>query len=248
MRFQQLEEAGSALSRAQHLASIGTLAAGVAHELNNPLAAVIASVGMLRRRLEHGEIDRGACLNTVARIERSAWHASKIATSLLTYARGADLTLNRVAPNLLIQQALELARLPVGGAVELSVDVQPDAPTIICDRDQIIQVLVNVLRNASDALTSPGRIQLTAGRSPAGGLLVRVSDTGQGMAADVLARAFDPFFTTKPFGEGTGLGLSLSRGIVRAHFGEITIESQIGRGTQVSITLPVEPIQHPEPV
>jgi signal transduction histidine kinase len=246
-RLRQLEEAGAALNRAQHLASLGTLAAGVAHEINNPLSAIIASAHALKRRVLAGQWDKEAHLVGLGRIERSAWHGTKIAQSLVTYAHGIELSLARTTAHRLITGAMDLARLPPDAEVEVRVHIAPDAPEIICDPDQIAQVLANLLTNARDAITPPGLIELAAAGGPHGGLILTVSDTGMGMSPETLARAFDPFYTTKPVGEGTGLGLSICRGIAQAHDGHIEIESHIGKGTRVTITLPPEPRPAPVP-
>ncbi|MEK7326608.1 MAG: HAMP domain-containing sensor histidine kinase, partial [Chloroflexota bacterium] len=145
----------------------------------------------------------------------------------------------------LIDDALLLTHLPPDSGVELKTNVAPDAPAIICDQDKIAQVLVNLMDNALDAMTSPGTITLDASRHSDGGLVLSIADTGTGMSEEVLAHAFDPFYTTKPTGEGTGLGLSICRGIVRAHDGQMKIDSRPGQGTQVIITLPPEPLAYP---
>jgi signal transduction histidine kinase len=245
LRLQQLDEAGLALNRAEYLASIGTLAAGVAHELNNPLGVIVASQEVLMRRSLSGDWQKEVFLNNLNRIERSAWYGAKIVRSLLTYARGGELALTRATARALIDDALLLVHLPPDAGVELKTNVAPDTPAIICDQDKIAQVLVNLIDNALDAMTSPGTITLNASRHSDGGLVLKVTDTGAGMSDEVLAHAFDPFYTTKPTGEGTGLGLSICRGIVRAHDGQMKIDSRPGQGTQVTITLPPEPLAHP---
>ncbi len=245
LRLKQLDEAGLALNRAEYLASIGTLAAGVAHELNNPLGVIVASQEVLMRRSLADEWQKDVFLNNLNRIERSAWYGAKIVRSLLTYARGGELALTRATARALIDDALILIHLPTDSGVELKINIAPDAPAIICDQDKIAQVLVNLIDNALDATLSPGTITLNASRHSDGGLVLKVTDTGAGMSEEVLAHAFDPFYTTKPAGEGTGLGLSICRGIVRAHDGQMSIESRPGHGTQVAITLPPEPLTYP---
>lgn len=248
VRLKELEEAGSALTRAEHLAGIGTLAAGVAHEINNPLSTIIASADMLKRRLSLGRLDAQASLNSLIRIERSAWYCARIAKSLLAYARGVELSLTRPDVKDLFDDALALVLLSPGSGIEVRTVIVPDAPAVICDRDQIVQVLVNLIDNARDAITPPGTITLWAGRSHDGGLIMKVGDTGTGMPPEVAAQAFDPFYTTKPVGKGTGLGLSLCRGIMRAHDGQMEIDSTVGRGTQIILTLPPEPRSRTAPV
>jgi len=240
-RLQQLEKADADLSRAQRLASVGTLAAGVAHEINNPLSAIIASVRILKRRVNAGEWDKEAFLIALARMEKSAWHGAKIAQALVTYARGSELALTRVGVQSLVEIALKISPVPPEAGIEVSVTVTPEYVEVICDPDQLTQVLAHLIGNARDAITPPGRIDLQATQDPQGGLRLQVRDTGAGMSPEVLAHAFDPFYTNKPFGQGTGLGLSICRGIVQAHEGQIHLESQVGQGTQVTLTLPPEP-------
>ena len=245
LRLKQLDEAGLALNRAEYLASIGTLAAGVAHELNNPLGVIVASQEVLMRRSLSGEWQKDVFLNNLNRIERSAWYGAKIVRSLLTYARGGELALSRATAQALIDDALILIHLPSGSGVELKINITPDAPAIICDQDKIAQVLVNLLDNALDATASPGTITLNASRHSSDGLVLKVTDTGAGMSEEVQAHVFEPFYTTKPVGEGSGLGLSICQGIVRAHDGQMTIESRPGQGTQATIILPSEPLAYP---
>ena len=249
LRLQQLEETGSALNRAQHLASLGTLAAGVAHEINNPMGVIVASTGMLQRRIKEDQWNKETFVNNLGRIERSAWHVAKIAKSLLTYARGGELSLTRAAPRALIDDALQLIHLTPGSGLDLQVHVASDAPQVICDYDKVVQALVNLIDNARDALdeaaqnnAGPRTLSITADRNSNNELLIKVADTGTGMDARRLARAFDPFYTTKPIGQGTGLGLSICRGIVEAHDGKLLIDSEPGKGTTVTILLPLEPL------
>ena len=245
-RLKQLEETGSALNRAQHLASLGTLAAGVAHEINNPIGVIAAAAEMLHHQTVTEQWKQEIFLSNLGRIRRSAWHASKIARSLLAYSRGGVLSLNRTSARALIDDAL--AHLPTEGDVHLTVDVNPETPTIVCDHDQITQVLMNLIDNALDAVndsSSLGMVAVTAGRHVNGGITFTVTDSGSGIAADTLARVFDPFYTTKPVGKGTGLGLSICRGIVQAHDGQLSIESRLGAGTTATFSLPPEPHSAP---
>lgn len=246
LRLKELEETDSALSRAQHLAGIGTLAAGVAHEINNPISVVVACADVLKRRAAADQWNKDTFLTNLGRIERSAWHASKIARSLLTYAHGGDLQLTRTTARALIDDALGLMQI-IPDNVELRVAIDENTPNIICDHDKIAQVLVNLIDNACYAIYDPvpragsNIVTIAAGPNHNGGMMLRVSDTGSGMNAEVLARAFDPFYTTKPMGKGTGLGLSICRGIVRAHDGELCIDSTEGKGTSAFVALPPEP-------
>jgi signal transduction histidine kinase len=247
-RLQQLEETGTALSRARYLANLGTLAAGVAHEINNPMGVIVGSTDLIQRNLRSEHWDKNTLAANLTRIERSAWHVSKIARSLLAYARGGELALTRVSPKTLLDDAAHLAYAFPAKADHVQMAVAPDAPDIICDHDKVVQVLVNLLTNANDALAEiaaeggpPGQIRAMASRGPNGQLVIQISDTGTGMDAETLAHIFEPFYTTKPIGKGTGLGLAICRGIVEAHNGELYITSELGRGATAILKLPPEP-------
>jgi signal transduction histidine kinase len=247
-RLKQLEETGQALDRAQHLAGVGTLAAGVAHEINNPMGVIVAATEMLQKRLKNNQWNREAFETNLGRIERSAWHITKIVGSLLTYARGTELVLKPTTAKSLIEDAIFFTHLTPDAAVDIQVQVMPETPSVICDADKITQVLVNLIANACDAVQEtplPRQIVITANGSPADGLRVTVTDNGPGLSAEVLARAFDPFFTTKPVGKGTGLGLSICRGIVVAHGGQLQLTSTPGHGATAEMILPLQPINNP---
>jgi len=246
--------------RRDRLASIGALAAGVAHEIRNPLTGIGTSAQILKRRLESGDPRApfaDLILEEVTRLDR-------IVTSLLQFARPAVPRLRRESLLPALDKALALVQeLAVRQNVQVHVDRSETIPEIYVDHDQILQVLLNVLMNALQALESGGEIRVTlrvarkraversqlgrratdrlaAPRStpPVDVLELRVQDNGPGIAAAALARVFDPFFTTRA--QGSGLGLSICQSIVREHGGVISIESVVGQGTAVIIDLPVE--------
>ena len=246
--------------RRDRLASLGALAAGVAHEIRNPLTGIGTSAQILKRRLESGDPRApfaDLILEEVTRLDR-------IVTSLLQFARPAAPRLKResLLPALDKAQAL-VQELAVRQNVALRIDRADAIPEIYVDHDQILQVLLNVLMNALQALESGGEIHVTlrvtrkraAERSQLGRratdrleapretppldvLELRIQDNGPGIPAAALARVFDPFFTTRA--QGSGLGLSICQSIVREHGGIISIESVVGQGTAVIIDLPVE--------
>lgn len=246
--------------RRDRLASIGALAAGVAHEIRNPLTGIGTSAQILKRRLESGDPRApfaDLILEEVTRLDR-------IVTSLLQFARPAAPRLRRESLLPALDKALALVQeLAVRQNVGLRVDRADSIPEIYVDHDQILQVLLNVLMNALQALESGGEIHMTvrvtrkraAERSQLGRratdrleepretppldvLELRIQDNGPGIPAAALARVFDPFFTTRA--QGSGLGLSICQSIVREHGGIISIESVMGQGTAVVIDLPVE--------
>ena len=246
--------------RRDRLASIGALAAGVAHEIRNPLTGIGTSAQILKRRLESGDPRApfaDLILEEVTRLDR-------IVTSLLQFARPAAPRLRRESMLPALDKALALVQeLAVRQNVVVQVDRADTIPEIYVDHDQILQVLLNTLMNALQALEAGGEIRLTlrvarkrtAERSQLGRratdrlttpretppqdvLELRVQDNGPGIPAAALARVFDPFFTTRA--QGSGLGLSICQSIVREHGGVISIESVVGQGTAVIIDLPME--------
>jgi len=246
--------------RRDRLASLGELAAGVAHEIRNPLAGIGTSAQILKRRLESGD-PRGRfadlILEEVSRLDR-------IVESLLQFARPTTPRLSRQSILPALERALTLVHeLAMRQNVLLKVEQADTVPELFIDHDQVLQVLLNVLMNALQALAKGGEI--TVAVAPArkraaerGGLgrratdrlvarrqaplldvvEVRVRDNGPGIPSAVIARVFDPFFTTRT--QGTGLGLSICQSIVREHGGTISMESVVGQGTTVLIDLPVE--------
>jgi len=227
------------LVQQEKLAAVGELVSGVAHELNNPLASVMAFAQLLLTEPD-GE---GARPNREAldAIHQEAKRAAKIVANLLTFARQhqperAPTDLNRV-----LEDTLELRRYSLRSAqVNVAVSLDPTMPLTMADPFQLQQVVLNLLANAEHALSAwPGERLITLSTRQEGDLLaISVSDSGPGIAEEHLSRVFNPFFTTKPVGEGTGLGLSISDGIVREHGGRIRVESQPGRGATFVIELP----------
>jgi two-component system nitrogen regulation sensor histidine kinase GlnL len=261
--FQDLREQKSREEqwrRRDRLASLGELSAGVAHEIRNPLTGIATSAQILRRRLESGDA-RGQFVDLI--LEESA-RLERIVEGLLQFARPAAPQLSRQSVLPALDKALTLVHeLAVRQNVLLHVERAPDVPPIFVDHDQVLQVLLNVLMNALQALAKGGEIRVSlktarkraAARSaigrragdrlePAGEMPLldvvelRVQDNGPGIPAADLARVFDPFYTTRA--QGTGLGLSICQTIIREHGGTITIESVVGQGTAVIIDLPVE--------
>lgn len=229
------------LVQQEKLAAVGQLVSGVAHELNNPLASVMAFAQLLLAAPEEAPQDRHA----IDAIHQEAKRAAKIVANLLTFARQHQPERTVTDLNRVVEDTLELRRYALRVAqIELETKLDPWIPITWADPFQLQQVVLNLLTNAEHALSSwPGdrRIVVSTGRHR-DNLVLTVSDTGPGISPDHLSRIFNPFFTTKPVGEGTGLGLSISDGIVREHGGRIRVESTLGHGAQLSIELPyVEP-------
>ena len=246
--------------RRDRLASIGALAAGVAHEIRNPLAGIGNSAQILARRLPSDDPRAPFATLIVEEVAR----LDRIVESLLQFARPATPRLARQSLLPALDKTLTLMHEPaVRQKVSLRVDKAERVPEIYVDSDQILQVLVNVVKNAIQALPEGGEIRVSMGvrrkrlveRSALGRrasdrleaarpipeqevVEIAVRDNGPGIPAATLARVFDPFFTTRS--QGSGLGLSICQTIVREHGGVIAIESTVGQGTTVTIDLPVE--------
>jgi PAS domain S-box-containing protein len=220
------------------LAAVGELAAGVAHELNNPLAAVQGYAQLLATKQDLDEAIR----QDVETIYREAQRASRITANLLSFSRRHEPERKPVSVNNCIEKSLELHayRMRVNN-IEISTELQADLPTTMADFYQLQQVFVNIITNAEQAMTeSNGRGKLEVTSQLSGDMIqVRLSDDGPGMPEEVLSRAFDPFFTTKDVGKGTGLGLSICYGLIQQHGGHIRAESSPDKGTTILVEIPV---------
>ena len=222
-------------------AALAQLALGAAHEINNPLLGIQSHLELELKAVPAGEEreEIQQCLEGIHRI-------SSTVRGLLDYTKPGPLLLSRIDLNRLAEETVHfLEHQPMLKGVTLRNEVPADLPIIRADFNQISQVLMNILLNAAQATPAGGSITIAAGEGMAGFVEIRVSDTGCGIPADILPHVFDPFFTTKR-GNGTGLGLTISRSYVRSHGGDMRIESEPGRGTTVFITLPMrqEVAQH----
>ncbi len=225
------------LVQSEKMSAIGQLLAGVAHDLNNPLASVVGFADYLN---EFAGVPK-PLEEPLAVIQQEAERAATIVKNLLTFARRqeGERIVTRVRP--IINRTLALLRSQfMTLRIDTAVVVEPDLPEVEVDPNQLQQVFVNLLNNAAQAIAAtgePGHITVTV-RRWLDGLAVVIADDGPGITAEVRERIFDPFFTTKPEGEGTGLGLSISQGIVRELGGRITLESSPGHGTTFTVELP----------
>ncbi len=221
------------LRQAERLTSIGTLAAGIAHEINNPLASVLMTAQLLRRRVKDSK-DDALLLNLIEDAKR----CGRIVRSVQKFARQDPSERAPLDLNVVIRSATELSRAHVRHAgVDLQLTLAEDLPPVIGDPTELEQVVLNLIANAAHASAAGQAIQVgtAAGRD---GVVLTVSDSGCGMPPDVQRHAFDPFFTTRMHEGGTGLGLSVVHGIVEDLQGRIDLDSEVGRGTIFTITLP----------
>jgi two-component system NtrC family sensor kinase len=226
------------LIQSEKMSAIGQLIAGIAHDLNNPLASVVGFADFLRE-VPHVP---AALREPLTVIQEEAERASNIVKNLLSFARKQEHQRRPTALRPLLDATFVLLRNQfMAQRVEAAIEVEPELPMPDIDPNQIQQVFVNLLNNAAQAIAStgrPGRIQVRA-RRWLDGVAVDVIDDGPGMSEALAAQVFEPFFTTKPEGEGTGLGLSISQGIVREHGGRIMLATEEGRGSTFTVQLPL---------
>jgi PAS domain S-box-containing protein len=225
----------------EKLAALGRLAAGVAHEIGNPLTS-ISTFAQLLREMAQDEFTQ----NSLDIINNHIQRITAIVRNMATFARADSLTIREVHLNDVLNATLDLMRLDkrMKSSVEIVVALDPELPKVLIDEGQISQVFINIIINALDAMPDGGRLQVTTrrNRDESGACIVTVSisDTGVGIPQSELEKIFDPFYTTKDPGKGTGLGLSLSYDIVKRFKGDIHVHSEIGKGTVFTIQLPVE--------
>lgn len=223
------------LRHADRLATIGQLTAGVAHELNEPLGSILGFAQLIQKQdgLPVGVSD------DMERIVKASLHARTIVKKLLLFSRQTPPVKSKINLNELIREALYLfSNRLENNNIELELNFDPALPGIVADPAQINQVLVNLVVNAIQAMPKGGKLTIHTERQ-ADRILLSVSDTGQGMTAEVKDQIFIPFFTTKDVHEGTGLGLPVVLGIVTSHGGNIEVDTTVGSGSTFSLTLPI---------
>jgi two-component system NtrC family sensor kinase len=243
---EEIRRAQAQMIRSEKFASMGQLAASVAHEISNPLAGILTYLKLIRRRIESGRLEGGQLESTrqyLLTMEREAERCGQIVKNLLDFARSSEPDLRPIDIHRVLDETLFLLNYKL---IMNDVVVEKnygDVPFVLGDFGQLKQVFLNVIVNAIEAMKSEERvlkIQTTFHRESKS-VLVEIQDTGEGISEKNIYRVFDPFFTTKP--RGTGMGLAVVYGILEKHNADISIDSQVGKGTKVTVQLNVA---HPE--
>jgi two-component system NtrC family sensor kinase len=237
----RVEEKSAELARAQQrlvhsekLASLGQMAAAVAHEINNPLAGILTYARLLEKKIAaDGEIH-----SWLEIIQRESKRCGQIAGNLLAFARNKPVEMATASINAIVERALAVVQHQLGlQQIELETELEPDLPAVDCDASQIEQVVMALVMNAVESMAGGGRLRVHTRRAGPEHVEIAVSDNGPPIPAEALQRLFEPFFTTKQTTGGAGLGLAVSYGIVRRHGGEILVET--GAETTFRVRLPL---------
>ncbi len=225
------------IQQTEKLVALGQLAAGVAHEINNPLGIILCYTDILKEDPDAPAEQRRQDIEV---IEKHARTCQRIVTDLLNFSRSQKTNKARCSINPIIEDVTAMVRQQFGKQqITITTTLADDLPELLLDRDRMVQVFLNLFMNSAHAISGEGQILVESMYLPARRqVCVIVEDDGQGIDAEILPKIFDPFFTTKPQGMGTGLGLSVSYGIIKDHDGEIQVESSPGEWTRFTITLP----------
>ncbi len=244
-KTKELKNAHDHVLHVEKMASLGKMAAVVAHEVNNPLSGILTYAKLLRKWVGTGQAEhekREEALQCLDLIASESRRCGDLIKNLLSLSRTAPMNVQSTNLHEVIDRCLLLVRhqLELTG-IELQLKLAEDLPRVPCDPAQIEQVLLALIMNAIDAMPRGGTLWVETRLSPdETEVEMRVRDDGAGIAPDVLSRIFEPFVTTKENGHGVGLGLAISRGIVERHHGSIEVESVLGRGTSFTVTLPTQ--------
>ncbi len=230
------------LIHSEKLSLVGRIAAGMAHEINNPIASIAMCAESLKKQARDLESEGGESIRNLSKylaiIEESAYRCKDITDKMLILSRQVESTFELVNPNDVIENTLDLAKHEAEEEQKnINLDLAEDMTCIQADRSQLNQVFLNLLLNGLDAIDASGEMTITT-RKASDFVEIIFEDKGCGIAEENLQKIFEPFFTTKPIGKGTGLGLSISAGIIQEHGGTIGVSSELGIGTTFSVVLP----------
>jgi signal transduction histidine kinase len=233
----QLQRQREVLYQNEKLAALGTMAAGIAHEMNNPLGIITTRIEVMLLDAEQQALP-AQVLEDLHVLHRASQRVARIAASLRSFARHTPADRVPLDLNTVVDESVQLVEKPLAADnVQIITDLDRALPPILGDASAIHQVLMNLLTNAREAMPGGGQIRLRTEKAERPGWVrLRVADTGVGIATDELSKVFDPFFTTKR--TGTGLGLSVSYGIIQEHGGTVDVQSQPGAGTTFVISFP----------
>jgi len=232
-RTKELKEAHERLVKSERLAAIGQVASMISHDLRNPLTGIAGATYYLKTKLGPKMDEKTREMLEI--IEKDIEHSNKIINDLLEYSREIKLELTEAEPKSIMKEALSLVEIPKN--LQL-LDATESQPKIRVDVEKLKRVFVNIIRNAIEAMPEGGKLTITSNEKD-DNLKIAFSDTGVGMSKDTLERLWTPFFTTKA--KGMGLGLAICKNITEAHGGSVSVESRVGVGTTVTVTLPIEP-------
>ena len=235
-RTEELVAMQARVAQSERLASLGMLAAGVAHEVNNPLGGILALTGLTVEDMAEDDPNRENLEEVIRQTER----CRDIVKGLLDFSRQSKSHTELVDLNKVLEDTLFLlTKQALFFNIKLVQNLAPDLPRVMADGSQFQQVFMNILMNAVQAMEERGTIAIVTRRGTPDCVEVTISDTGQGIPPDQIDRIFDPFFTTKASGKGTGLGLSIAYGIVTTHGGSISVRSEVGKGSTFTIRMPI---------
>ena len=234
---EELEARQEQIIHSRKIASLGTLVSGVAHELNNPINNIILTIDSLTGKRKIGDERRLDMLNDIL---TQAVRASEIVKNLLDFSRSNTALIEELDIVNVLKETIRITENEVTvNNIKLHLDLAADLPFVRGNRQSLHQVFINLLTNAIHAMPSGGELSVRAAVGPDAKIVITVGDTGSGIAEEHLPYIFDPFFTTKKVGQGTGLGLSVSYGIIKKHGGRITVDSSPGKGSTFTVVLPV---------
>ena len=237
------------LIRSEKLASLGQLAASVAHEVNNPLAGILVYTSLLLKKFDQNKIQGEDTKDQLNKMKKELERTTRIIRNLLDFSRQSDPTIRTLDLNKVVEAALLLVKHQISlEHISLEREMKPNLPLVLADFDQIQQVLINIILNATQAMPHGGSLTISTsiakstvfGESKKDAVRIDIKDTGVGIPKENLSRLFTPFFTTKERGKGVGLGLPVVHGIIERHKGKIEVSSELNAGTTFSIFLEIK--------